>query len=465
MMMKMQTMNVPSILRNSLFLLALGATPVLAQQPAAPAKPPAVEFKQTLDHVEFQDGDTFVFLGDSITHQCLYTQYVEDFVYTRFPKTRIHFHNAGVGGDRAQDALNRFDEDVAAKKPKYVTILLGMNDGAYTRYEQSIFDTYQKGMTAILDQLSGIGAAAIPMMPTMFDSRAQLLKTGNPTELKVPYYNGVLSLYGSWLREQAYTRGLGFVDMWAPMNDLTLEQRKKDPKWTMIPDAVHPAPAGQVVMAVAVVDNILPHPPVSQIVVAEVKGKADVKATRGVAANLQKTNKGVTFDFTAESLPWVLPPDAAEGYKLTRAGHRFSNEKVTVRDLPAGDYQLKIDGNEVAKVTAGQLAFGVELEANEKTPEYQQALKVALLNKKRNDEAVRPLRGEWSQMKGQLRTLTKAKTENAPDLAEKQKAYDEWLPGFHTRIDSLIAKAKAIEDEIYQANQPVVHHYEVVAVE
>ena len=27
-----------------------------------------------------------------------------------------------------------------------------------------------------------------------------------------------------------------------------------------------------------------------------------------------------------------------------------------------------------------QLAFGVELEANEKTPQYQQALKVALLN-------------------------------------------------------------------------------------
>jgi lysophospholipase L1-like esterase len=456
--------SVPSILRHSLFLLALGVLPAVAQQPAAPAKPP-VEFKPTLDHVEFKDGDTFVFLGDSITHQCLYTQYVEDFVYTRFPKTRVHFHNAGVGGDRAQDALTRFDEDVAAKKPKYVTILLGMNDGGYTRYEQAIFDTYQKGMTEILDQLGTIGAAAIPMTPTMFDSRAQLLKTGNPTELKVTYYNGVLSLYGSWLREQAYNRGLGFVDMWAPMNDLTLEQRKKDPKWTMIPDAVHPAAPGQVVMAAAMVENILPHPPVSQVVVAEVKGKADVKATRGVAANLQKTNKGLTFDFTSESLPWVLPPEAAEGYKLTHAGHHLSNEKVTVRDLPAGDYLLKIDGNEVAKLNAGQLAFGVELEANEKTPEYQQALKVALLNKQRNDEAVRLLRNEWGQMKGQRRTLAKAKAENAADLAEKQKAFDAWVPGFHSRIDALIAKAQAFEDQIYQANQPVVHHYEVVAVE
>jgi hypothetical protein len=190
-----------------------------------------------------------------------------------------------------------------------------------------------------------------------------------------------------------------------------------------------------------------------------------VKATRGVASNLQKTAKGVTFDFTGEALPWVLPPDAAAGYTLTHAGHRFSNEKVTVRDLPAGDYELKIDGNEVAKVTAGQLAFGVELEANEKTPEYQQALKVALLNKKRNDEGVRPLRNEWGQMKGQGRTLAKAIAEKAPDLADKQKAYDEWLPGFHSRVNGFIAKAQTIEDEIYQANQPVAHHYEVVAAQ
>jgi hypothetical protein len=63
--------------------------------------------------LELKDGDTVVFLGDSITHQCLYTQYVEDYFYTRFPNVHIRFHNAGVGGDRAADALARFDQDVA----------------------------------------------------------------------------------------------------------------------------------------------------------------------------------------------------------------------------------------------------------------------------------------------------------------------------------------------------------------
>src|SRR6478735_3224564 len=123
---------------------AAPAAPAPAAAPAqvvAPATPSIPEFKPLEGPIELKDGDTFVFLGDSITHQCLYTQYVEDYFYTRFPKSRIHFHNAGVGGDRAADALRRFDEDVAIYKPKYVSILLGMNDGSYTKYEQAIFDT------------------------------------------------------------------------------------------------------------------------------------------------------------------------------------------------------------------------------------------------------------------------------------------------------------------------------------
>lgn len=62
---------------------------------------------------DLQDGDTLLFLGDSIAHQCLYTQYVEDFFFTRYPDRKIHFHNSGVSGDCAINALDRFDEDVA----------------------------------------------------------------------------------------------------------------------------------------------------------------------------------------------------------------------------------------------------------------------------------------------------------------------------------------------------------------
>src|SRR6266700_3730994 len=140
--------------KSLLIALIAAASLASAQQPKAkvetPVAPPPTNFAQVLTKMELKDGDTVVFLGDSITHQCLYTQYIEDFFYTRYPKVHIHFHNSGVGGDRAKDALTRFDEDVAAYKPRYVTILLGMNDGSYKDFDKTIFDTYQQDMGAVL---------------------------------------------------------------------------------------------------------------------------------------------------------------------------------------------------------------------------------------------------------------------------------------------------------------------------
>src|SRR5262249_15843526 len=123
----------------------------------------AQDFKAPLSRLDLSTGDTVVFLGDSITHQCLYTQYVEDFYYTRFSGLRVKFHNAGVGGARARDALDRFDRDVASYKPKYVTVLLGMNDGSYQPYDEKTFQTYRTDMTELIGKIREIGAVPVLM--------------------------------------------------------------------------------------------------------------------------------------------------------------------------------------------------------------------------------------------------------------------------------------------------------------
>ena len=431
--------------------------PVAPGTPAAPAAPS--KFKPLVESLDLKDGDTLVFLGDSITHQCLYTQYIEDFFYTRYPKVHIHFHNSGVGGDRAKDALTRFDEDVAAYKPKYVTILLGMNDGAYKDFDKAIFDTYQQDMSTLLDKIAGIGATAIPMTPTMLDARAKRL-TGKTLEPRDTYYNGVLALYGTWLREQAETRGLGFVDMWSPLNDLTIAARKKNPDFTMIPDGVHPAAPGQAVMAVAMLEDIVPRTQCTQIMIDEKAGKLVPNANGGKISDFNGTDSGVSFTFAADKLPWVLPPDAADGYKLTHAGHHYSNEKVSVRGLKPGRYEFKIDGQLIGTYTAGQLGFGVELEENQKTPEYQQALKVALLNQQRNNDAYHPLRDQYRDLKGKRNALAKI-GESDPQYAAKKAEFDQWYTGQKAKVAELLAKANDFEDQIYQANQPATHKYEI----
>ena len=127
----------------SSLLLGLISTSSIAQ-PAAPTG------------LGLKDGDRIIWIGDSITHQCQYTQYVEDFFYTRYPKMRLHFRNAGVSGDVAADALNRFDDDIASFKPTVATVLLGMNDGRYQDFTPEIFQTYARDMTTLLDKLDAL---------------------------------------------------------------------------------------------------------------------------------------------------------------------------------------------------------------------------------------------------------------------------------------------------------------------
>ena len=68
-------------------------------------------------------GAMIVCVGDSITHQCGYTQYLGNFLYTRFHDKKLRFANAGIKGDRAGDLLDRIDEDLAKWQPQYVTLL------------------------------------------------------------------------------------------------------------------------------------------------------------------------------------------------------------------------------------------------------------------------------------------------------------------------------------------------------
>jgi lysophospholipase L1-like esterase len=430
----------------------------------------AQEFARPLEKLDLQDGDSIVFLGDSITHQRLYTQYVEDFFYTRYPKMRLKLHNAGVGGAQAWDALARFDQDVAAYKPKYVTILLGMNDGRYQPYNEEIFQTYRQDMTELLTQIQAIGATPVLMTPTMFDARAKRMKDNpnRPTpEATRELYNSVLSYYGTWLRDVAQREGLGFVDMWGPLNSITMNERKIDPTFTLITDAVHPDAPGQVVMATALIEDLGLKGPVSNIrVFTAPGGQPKATAGGGKVTELEMSNERVAFTFTAQALPWVLPEDAAVGVKLTKLGHRLSAERLQVLGLKAGKYRLSIDGENVGEYQANALAGRIELQGNDKTPQYQQALNVAQLNKQRNEGPIRELRGEWSTFQRYARA--KRAAEGAPDnaeLAKQANTLSEQIAGIDDRVAAANAAAKQLEDQIFEINSPQPRKYVIERVQ
>lgn len=440
------------------------AAPAIAQEkkPAPAAKPPtpAPQVKKPVAPPKpaglgLKDGDRFIFIGDSITHQCLYTQFVENFFYTRYPQMRIHFRNAGVSGDRAADALDRFDEDIASFKPTVATVLLGMNDGSYKDFDRPTFETYSKDMIKLMDRLDAIKCRVILMSPTMFDHQAwDAMIQQNPDKAKgrdVTNYNAVLAFYGKWAQEVARKRGYQFVDMYGPLNTYTIEERKIDPQFTLIPDAIHPAIDGQLVMAYSLLKQVGEGGGILGTGVRLVDGqwKASAPIVTDVSGQPGTT---VSYSVKTKALPWVVSETAPIGARFTHAGHTLGQESHIVVGLKSGRYDLLLNGQKVGTFDERMLAVHAEIEDDPDSPTHQQAMKVFELNKKRNDEAIHPLRDLYSQRKGRLRN---AKTKN------DMKEFEAWLPEMRAKEAELVKKAQAIEAEIYKANQPPVLKVEV----
>jgi hypothetical protein len=153
--------------------------------------------------------------------------------------------------------------------------------------------------------------------------------------------------------------------------------------------------------------------------------------------------KSVSLTLLPKCLPWVPLDEAKLGATLTAAGHRKSNEALTVVGLEAGRYDVLENGQLVGTWDHIQLGKKVELQSDPESLTLQQAQRVIELNKKRNDEAIRPLRNLYVQRKRTLRKGDKA-------------AFEAWWNGLGKAEEAaLLKKAAEIEDEIYQVNQPV----------
>jgi hypothetical protein len=253
--------------------------------------------------------------------------------------------------------------------------------------------------------------------------------------------------------------------MYEPLNRITREQRKTDPEFTMIEDSVHPGPDGQLVMALALLTDINADPVVSTINIVREKDKWSTKVEKGKLSEIKTADDKISFTFTAKSLPWVVPTEAALGYRITDAGSKMSRETLRIVGLKGGDYELRIDGKTVGMYSHVQFAGGVQLQENSSTPQYAQAMKVAMLNKQRNDEAVSPTRDMWLHLKFWRHRLAGFEPEDEDDKREFEKLdpedFDEWYSQFKKDTDRLLKKAEQFENEIRQINKPRPHKYEV----
>ena len=79
--------------------------------------------------LQLKPGDQIVAIGDSITQAGGYLRDIDAVLATQYPDLKLpKVINVGISGQKAEDLIKRFDKDVIARKPQWVTISIGIND-------------------------------------------------------------------------------------------------------------------------------------------------------------------------------------------------------------------------------------------------------------------------------------------------------------------------------------------------
>lgn len=405
------------------------------------------------------DGDRVVFLGDSITEQRLYTTYIEAYALTRHPSWQLSFRNVGWGGDTSwlrqrahpdegklfaaeDEAQQRMIEDSVGKglsrdvlplKPTFVTIKFGMNDHSYQKFRPDIFKAYTRSQAQLQKVLSSAGARVTFLTPQPIED-----KRPDPDQ---DVRNQSLRQFSDGLKQVAQERGAGFVDQFDPYMAIMMAERAKDPKaFIGGGDAVHPGPAGQTIMAWAVLKGLGASAAVSSVSIRVPGGTANSSGCK--VEHVKASDSGVSFDRTDEALPFPVDERAEPALKIAPILQDLSLYELGVSGLASGSYEILIDGESAMKTDAESLKKGVNL-SNSAGPITKQARELLSEVFKKNNLYFR----RWREV--QLYSFPS--WAQGPEVDSRRNAelkrLDEEVANSESKIDSL--------------RKPVSHHFEV----
>jgi lysophospholipase L1-like esterase len=415
--------------------------------------------------IEFpiHDGDRVVFLGDSITEQRLYTTYIEAYTLTRFPAWKLTFRNVGWGGDTSwlrqrshpdegalfaaaespqqamvEDAVKRgLERDVLPLRPTVVTIDFGMNDHSYKPFREDIFRAYVRSQAQLAKVLEGAGARVVLLTPQPIEE-----KRPDPDQDE---RNQSLRRFSDGLKEVAVQQGALFVDEFAPYMSLMLRERAANPAaFIGGGDAVHPGPAGHTLMAWAILKGMGAPAAVSRAEIAAPAGTV-VAAEHCAISNVKVANSGLTFDRLDEALPMPIDARAEPALKLAPVLDDLSRYELRVTGLAPGNYEVKIDGESVARASNDKLAEGLNL-SNLPGPVTKQGRAVLDLVFRKNDLFFR----RWRDVQ----------LFNLPPWAENSATAD----GRAAELAKLDTQIAEFESQIDEGRKPVLRHFGIEQV-
>lgn len=202
----------------------------------------------------FKDYDRIVFAGDSVTDMGSaqpvgeglndnagrsYVRIIENMLSAFYPEVRVRVTNAGISGNTSRDLLERFERDVVALNPDWVSICIGIND-VWRQFDTPAMSDYQ-------------------VMPEEYEENLEKMIAMIPKKVKgvfilTPYYmepnradkmRARMDEYVAICKKLAKKHGFTLVDFQKVYEDYCKIRHSSYIAW----DRVHPNQVGATLMA------------------------------------------------------------------------------------------------------------------------------------------------------------------------------------------------------------------------
>ena len=212
--------------------------------------------------LRIQANQKLLFMGDSVTDGGrqrpngeglfdalgkAYPALIDALLETVYPERAIRVVNMGASGDTVRDLANRWETDVLAQRPEWLSICIGIND-VWRQFDQprrpeiAVFlDEYETTLSRLCQETRPtLSGGLILMTPFYIED--------NPTDAM----RTRMDQYSAVVKRIAVENDAIFVDTQAAFNEALRTRHSAAIAW----DRVHPNLAGNMVMTKAFLDAV-----------------------------------------------------------------------------------------------------------------------------------------------------------------------------------------------------------------
>lgn len=216
--------------------------------------------------MKFLDGQLVAFLGDSLTEHLVavndwmetqtdglppvgaqvnvdrhehrgWTAILENRIHLAYPERRIHYINAGIGGNSSRQMLARFEVDILAHQPQWLLLSAGVVEvrRAYQpdrASERVPVDEYVANLSKMISKALKGGVHVVLLEPTPHARPV----TDGPPEVTLQDVNNLTCEYSTAMMKVAQETPVGFVPLFETF--LEIENRLAG-KASLYADEVH----------------------------------------------------------------------------------------------------------------------------------------------------------------------------------------------------------------------------------